>query len=68
MSAAIDKVTSKLKGKGKDRETLLEDQENLEKIKKREQKKQQRKEDYERLDLKNKTKFGMGGMQTGGSG
>jgi hypothetical protein len=58
VSAAFDKAKAKLTGKGL--EPLPGDQDEYERRKEKEKKKEERKADYERLDLANRTKFGMG--------
>ena len=44
---------------------LADDEEDFEQMKAKALEKQRRKEDYERLDLANKTKFGVGGASFG---
>ncbi|KAF2754145.1 hypothetical protein EJ05DRAFT_479694 [Pseudovirgaria hyperparasitica] len=68
MSPLFGEVKAKLGGKGKKHQALPSDEAEFEKLREKEQKKEERKHEYDRLELGNRTKFGMGrgGMQMGG--
>jgi hypothetical protein len=61
ISRAVDKAKAKLSRSPAGAEVLADDDEQFEKMKKKEVKKEQRKEEYERLNLGDQTKFGMKG-------
>lgn len=64
MSSVFDKAKARISSSGStsNQKYLSADEAEYERLAK-EKKKQERKAEYERLDLGNKTKYGMGGMQ-----
>lgn len=63
--SAIDKVKDKLSG-SKDKDVLPSSEAEFDRLREKEREKERRKQEYERLGLADKTKFGQGGMQMGG--
>lgn len=57
----MDKAKSKLSRRPSGAETLPDDEQDFERQKAKEVEKQRRKEEYERLGLEDRTKFGMPG-------
>ena len=63
--SAIDKVKDKLSG-SKDKDVLPSSEVKFDHLREKEREKERRKQEYERLGLADKTKFGQGGMRIGG--
>jgi len=61
----FDKARTKLRHGSKDMEELAGDEEEFERQRQKEIEQQKRKEEYEKLALNQKTKFGSGGMSFG---
>ena len=63
--SVIDKVKDKLSG-SKDKDVLPSSSAEFDRLREKEREKERRNQEYERLGLADKTKFGQGGMQMGG--
>jgi hypothetical protein len=66
MRSALDKAKRKMSIGSKDKDVLAGSEEEYERQKQKEAEKQKRKEEYARLGLSDKVKFGQGGMQMSG--
>lgn len=66
VGAMLDKAKAKLSRKPSGVDNLPDDEEDFERQKAKETEKQKRREEYERLGLGDRTKYGMGGNPWGG--